>query len=225
MYKIIPAGENSILVSFSEKINSKFLPFIKNLSLKLEKKFPKFIIEIIPSYTTLHITYNLEYTEKKYKILIEEINKYKGNNKFSNSKLIKIPVYYGLDVGLDLEKILEEKKITLENFIKTHSSKEYLVYAIGFSPCFAFLGTIDKKIQKSRLKTPRIKIPAGSVALAEEQTAVYPLESSGGWNIVGKTFLDLSIKNPENINKFNIGDKVKFEPIDKETFIQNGGRL
>ena len=225
MHKVIPAGENSILIYFGKEIDSSLPAKIKKFSEVLEKKFPNFLIETIPSYTTLHITYNLDLYKKKYNELIEEIKKIPENKTTIKSRLINIPVYYGFEVGLDLETILKEKKITLDDFVKIHSSKEYLVHAVGFSPCFAFLGKVDKKIQKPRLKTPRVEISAGSVGIAEMQTAVYPINSSGGWNIVGKTFLDMSLKNPLNISKFNIGDRVKFNPVDKETFIQNGGKL
>ena len=225
MRKVISAGENSILIYFGKEIDSGLPAKIKKISEVLKKKFPNFVIETIPSYTTLHITYNLVFHKKKYNKLLEEVKKIPENKTPIKSRLINIPVYYGFEVGLDLETVLKEKKITLDDFIKIHSSKEYLVYAIGFSPCFAFLGKIDKKIQKPRLKTPRVEISAGSVGIAEKQTAVYPVNSSGGWNIVGKTFLDMSLKNPLNISKFNIGDRVKFNPIDKKTFIQNGGKL
>jgi len=225
MHKVTPAGENSILIYFGKEIDSSLPAKIKKISEVLKKKFPRFVIETIPSYTTLHITYNLHLHKKKYGELLREIKKIPEDKKPMKSRLINIPVYYGFEVGLDLETILEEKKMTLDKFIKIHSSKEYLVYAIGFSPCFAFLGKVDKRIQKPRLQTPRIEISAGSVGIAEKQTAVYPVNSSGGWNIVGKTFLDMSLKDPLNISKFNIGDRVRFNPIDKETFIQNGGKL
>jgi KipI family sensor histidine kinase inhibitor len=100
-----------------------------------------------------------------------------------------------------------------------------LIYAIGFSPAFAFLGEVDGRIQLPRLATPRIKIPAGSVGIAESQTAIYPADSSGGWNIVGRTLLDLSLNNPDNVDKFRVGDKVKFYSITRDEYIANGGLL
>jgi KipI family sensor histidine kinase inhibitor len=141
------------------------------------------------------------------------------------SKVIHIPVYYGFEVALDLEKLLAEKELTIDEFIHLHTSQTYQVYAIGFSPVFAFLGQVDEQIQAPRLATPRIKIPAGSVGIADRQTAVYPIDSSGGWNIVGRTILDLSLNDPKNLDKFKIGDKVKFYSISRDEFIRNGGQI
>ena len=87
------------------------------------------------------------------------------------------------------------------------------------------MGEVDKRIQSPRLATPRINIPAGSVGIAESQTAIYPTDSSGGWNIVGRTLLDLSLNNPENINKFKTGDRVKFYSITRDEYVNNGGQL
>jgi KipI family sensor histidine kinase inhibitor len=141
------------------------------------------------------------------------------------SNTTHIPVYYGLEVGLDLERLLAEKNLDLESFIELHTEQAYLIYAIGFSPAFAFLGEVDERIQLPRLPTPRIKIPAGSVGIAESQTAIYPADSSGGWNIVGRTLLDLSLNNPENVDKFRVGDKVKFYSITRDEYLKNGGLL
>jgi allophanate hydrolase subunit 1 len=84
---------------------------------------------------------------------------------------------------------------------------------------------VDERIQAPRLATPRIKIPAGSVGIADSQTAVYPADSSGGWNIIGRILLDLSLNNPENIHKFKTGDKVVFYPITRDEYLSNGGKL
>ena len=84
---------------------------------------------------------------------------------------------------------------------------------------------MDKQIQAPRLATPRIKIPAGSVGIADQQTAVYPTDSSGGWNIIGRTIVDLSLKNPDNLDKFEVGDQVEFYPITRDEFIRYGGQI
>ena len=124
MYKVVAAGENSILIYFGKNINSTLPGKIKNISEILKKKFPEFVIETIPSYTTLHITYSLDSYEEKYDELLKTIKEIPENKVFFKSKLINIPVYYGFEVGLDLEKILKEKKMTLNEFIKIHSSKD-----------------------------------------------------------------------------------------------------
>ncbi|SMN14981.1 Allophanate hydrolase 2 subunit 1 [uncultured Candidatus Thioglobus sp.] len=227
MHKIILAGEDSILIYFGSKINSALPKNIANFANTLKVEFSQLIINLTPSYTSLLVHYDL--SKVNYLTFSAEVQNLLTNFEFSNttedSNLICIPVYYGFESGLDLERLLAEKNLNLDEFIEIHSDQEYLVYAIGFSPVFAFLGEVDMRIQAPRLATPRIKIPAGSVGIADSQTAVYPTDSSGGWNIIGRTVQDLSLKNPDNLNKFKTGDQVKFYPITREEFIEYGGQL
>jgi KipI family sensor histidine kinase inhibitor len=227
MYKIILAGENSILIYFADKIDKSLPSNIANFANALKNKFTDVVIDLIPSYTSLLVTYNLN--KINYLQFSTNVQTLLDDFEFSsinqNSNLIRIPVYYDFATGLDLKRLLAEKNLTIKEFIKIHSSKSYLVYAIGFSPVFAFLGEVDKRIQAPRLSTPRIKIPAGSVGIADSQTAIYPTNSSAGWNIIGRTMLDLSLNNPDNLHKFKTGDRVKFYAISRDEFIKYGGKL
>ncbi len=227
MHKIILAGESSVLIYFGDKIDASLPKNIANFANKIKKQFSEIVIDLIPSYTSLLIHYDLnkigflEFSDQLENFIghyQEQVQEYSGNT-------IHIPVYYGLDSGLDLERLLAEKNLTLDEFIEIHSVQNYLVYAIGFAPNFAFLGEVDERIQAPRLETPRIKIPAGSVGIADSQTAVYPSESSGGWSIIGRTLLDLSISNPENTGRFKVGDCIKFYAITRDEYLKNGGRL
>ena len=227
MHKIILAGESSILIYFGDKIDDSLPGNIANFSNALKAHFSDLIISLTPSYTSLLVRYDLNATN--HFEFSSQVQNFLDNFEFvvvdEHSKLIHIPVYYGFETGLDLERLLAEKHLTIDEFIDIHSSKEYFVHAIGFSPVFAFLGQVDARIQAPRLATPRIKIPAGSVGIADSQTAVYPTKSSGGWNIIGRTLLDLSLNNPDNLNKFKAGDRVNFYPITRDEFIEHGGQL
>jgi KipI family sensor histidine kinase inhibitor len=227
MYKIILAGENSILIYFADKIDKSLPSNIANFTNALKIKYADVIIDLIPSYTSLLVTYNLnKINYLQFSTNVQTLlNGFEFSNFNQNSNLIRIPVYYDFATGLDLKRLLIEKNLTIEEFIKIHSSKSYLVYAIGFSPVFAFLGQVDARIQAPRLATPRIQIPAGSVGIADNQTAIYPTNSSAGWNIIGRTTLDLSLNNPDNLHKFKTGDRVKFYPISRDEFIKYGGKL
>ncbi|MBE8190557.1 MAG: 5-oxoprolinase subunit PxpB [Candidatus Thioglobus sp.] len=219
MLKIILAGEDSILIYFGDKIKPELVMKISAAAEQLSQELSDFIIDLTPSYTSLLLRYDLGKID--YQSLYDKVENCLKNpsaGKIKTGKLIEIPVHYGADFGLDLQQLLTQKNLKLEDFIQIHAAEEYLVYAIGFSPAFAFLGEVDKSIQAPRLATPRISIPAGSVGIAENQTGVYPNKSSGGWNIIGRTPLDLSLKNPANIDKFSIGDKVKFRPISRREF-------
>ncbi|QKQ24032.1 carboxyltransferase domain-containing protein [Candidatus Ruthia endofausta] len=227
MHKIILAGEHSLLIYFGHKIDPNLPKNIASFSEQLIAKFPNLIIDLTPSYTSLLVSYNLNLTTyQSFAKQVEQcLNAFEYKSNHVASTLLSIPVYYGFETGLDLERLLTEKQLDLNAFIDIHSSVEYLVYAIGFSPVFAFLGEVDSRIRAPRLATPRIKIPAGYVGVAQSQTAIYPTDSSGGWNIIGRTPIDLSLNNPSNIDKFKTGDRVKFYPINKNEYIKHGGKL
>lgn len=226
MFKIKLASENAIIIYFNETISPALTQRIASYTEAIKKELKELIVDIVPSYNSLLITYRLELIQ--HNEFCEKVNTILSNTnldaKTSSTETIAIPVYYNIEVGLDLERLLHEKKLDLETFVILHSEQAYFVYAIGFSPAFAFLGEVDERIQAPRLATPRIKIPAGSVGIANQQTAVYPIESSGGWNIVGRTPIDLSLNNPDNINRFKVGQQVKFKPIDKGTYLSMGGK-
>ncbi|HCV92643.1 MAG TPA: allophanate hydrolase subunit 1 [Gammaproteobacteria bacterium] len=227
MHNIVSAGENALLIYFGDKIDATLPEKIGNFANQLKNTLSDVIVDLIPSYTSLHVSYDLnKIAEQDLRTQIEQcLTQQESQSSILESNTTHIPVYYGLEVGLDLERLLAEKNLDLDVFIEIHTEQEYLIYAIGFSPAFAFLGEVDERIQLPRLPTPRIKIPAGSVGIAESQTAIYPADSSGGWNIVGRTLLDLSLNNPENVDKFRVGDKVKFYSITRDEYLKNGGLL
>ena len=227
MHNIVSAGENALLIYFGDKTDATLPEKIGNFANQLKNTLSDVIVDLIPSYTSLHVSYDLnKIAEQDLRTQIEQcLTQQESQSSVLESNTTHIPVYYGLEVGLDLERLLAEKNLDLDVFIEIHTEQEYLIYAIGFSPAFAFLGEVDERIQLPRLPTPRIKIPAGSVGIAESQTAIYPADSSGGWNIVGRTLLDLSLNNPENVDKFRVGDKVKFYSITRDEYLKNGGLL
>jgi KipI family sensor histidine kinase inhibitor len=221
------AGENAIIIYFGDRVSSDLIEKISFYTQSLTDELAELIIDVVPSYTSLMVSYKLNLVNHEdFCQQVEQILLSKSVvSDPGRSRVIEIPVYYDLDVGLDLEALLNYKNLSLEQFIEIHSSTKYLVYAIGFSPAFAFLGEVDPRIRKPRLQNPRIKIPAGSVGIADNQTAVYPTNSSGGWNIIGKTPMDLSLDNPENLTRFIVGDHVRFIPIDKQQYLYLGGLL
>jgi len=227
MHNIVSAGENAILIYFGDKIDASLPEKIGNFANQLKNTLSGVVIDVIPSYTSLHVSYDLN--KISFQAFFDKVegllDQQESNNLVLEPQTTHIPVYYGVEVGLDLERLLAEKNLDLNTFVDIYTSQEYLIYAIGFSPVFAFLGEVDERIQAPRLATPRIKIPAGSVGIAESQTAIYPTDSSGGWNIIGRTLLDLSLNNPENIDKFRVGDKVKFYAITRDEYLANGGEI
>jgi KipI family sensor histidine kinase inhibitor len=115
--------------------------------------------------------------------------------------------------------------LSREEVIALHSGQEYRVYAIGFSPGFCFMGNTDARLKVPRKASPRTRVPAGSVALADRQTAVYPCVSPGGWQIVGRTAVDMLALCQRSESPLQVGSRVRFEPVSLESFVQAGGRI
>ena len=128
-------------------------------------------------------------------------------------------------MALDADEICEHTGLTFEEVINIHASTTYRVYAIGFAPGFAYLGNTDSRIEIPRKQTPRLKVPPGSLAIADRQTAIYPKQSPGGWQIIGRTPVSLIDFERENLTVFEMGAQVTFTRIDKATFLKMGGVL
>ncbi len=219
------ASVDSIIIYFGDKISQEISKDVRGAFFALKNE--EWVKDIIPSYTSLFITYDV--LKFDYEDIVNKIKSKLENKNFQktddNSRLVEIPVFYDKGVGLDLERISNEKNLSIDEVINIHSQKEYFVYTIGFAPGFAYMGEVDKKIATPRLANPRVKIPKGSVALADIQTAIYPKESPGGWNIIGRTPLEMFSVDYDGFSYLKVGDRVKFKPISKDEFLSLGGEI
>lgn len=223
IFKIV--NVDSLIIYFGDKIDEDIALKIKKVYHSLRKLNLDGLIEIIPSYTSIFITFDIfKYDFETLKNIIEQNINLDLQENF-DEKIITVDVYYGTEVGFDLIDMSSKTKLSIEEIIQIHSSKLYDVYAIGFLPGFAYLASVDERIALPRLSTPRKIVPKGSVAIADTQTAIYPQQSPGGWNIVGKTVFELFDKKLDNLSPLNVGDKVKFNPISKDEFLNQGGIL
>ncbi|MBU0924034.1 5-oxoprolinase subunit PxpB [bacterium] len=223
LFKI--ASVDSLIIYFGKSIDEQIALNVKKAYLCLKKLDIEGIIEIIPSYTSIFISYDIfKFDFESLKELLENSINLESNESFEE-KIISIDVYYGQEVALDLLDMSLKTNLSIEEIIEIHSSKLYDVYAIGFLPGFAYLASVDERIALPRLSTPRKQIPKGSLAIANTQTAIYPQSSPGGWNIIGRTTMELFDKKLEKLSPLSVGDKVKFNPISKEVFLSQGGSL
>jgi len=221
------ASVDSLIIYFGEVISSEVAKEVRKVFYTLKEAKIEGIIEIIPSYTTVMISY--DFVKYSYIQISEKIQKaLKNTQGFETqmpSRSVVLPVYYGEEVGLDLSDMAKNKGISEEEIIQIHTNQEYFVYAIGFAPGFPYMGEVDERIATPRLANPRAKVPKGSVGIADKQTAVYPRQSPGGWNIIGRTPVEMFDINYEGFSYFRVGDKVKFASISKDEFIKQGGVL
>ena len=135
-------------------------------------------------------------------------------------RTIEIPVVYGDEYGPDLEWVAAYHNITPQDVIRLHTRPTYLVYMIGFMPGYPYMGEIPDELVTPRRKTPRTRVPKGSVGIAQKQTGIYPFTSPGGWQIIGQTPVQLfdSRRNPPSL--LEMGDRVKFFAVTAEEIAQ-----
>lgn len=223
------AGDKSIVVEFgdliSEEINKKVVSLMEAIE---NSAINDFIDEMIPTYRSLMINYNP--LKIDFDSLLKEVKLLEKNIKSSGAikkNIIEIPVLYGGEYGPDIENVAKHNNLSIEEVIKIHIEKEYLIYMLGFTPGFPYLGGMDERIETPRLKIPRTKIPGGSVGIASKQTGVYPIDSPGGWQLIGRTPLKLYDPDKESPILLKAGNYIKFIPITKEEFdklsAENGG--
>ena len=193
----------------NKEINSNVIKYFKNI----KKKEIEGINNLTPSYNKLIISFDLKVTNfNRLKKIIENLEL----NKIEKLKrnIIKIPICCEKKFALDIKQIEEKLKISETKIYEKFFSKEYFCYMTGFIAGLPFLGDIDKKIQLKRLETPRVKIPKGSVGLAEQFCNIYTSESPGGWNIIGNTPINIFDKTKESKpNLISPGDTVVFNQI------------
>ncbi|HHF0483282.1 5-oxoprolinase subunit B family protein [Vibrio antiquarius] len=222
-FSISLISECSIFIKFDENISENA---VGELARNIKDTLASIIMNVVPSYQTILIDYlPFRINEKD---LVHKLHQM--ISKFDTQSLslvqpnhITIPVYYSEETALDLPRF-QDRGLSLDALISLHTQAEYAVSAIGFAPGFAFLSDVDTQLHMPRLATPRTRVPAGSVGIADSKTAVYPSDSPGGWNIIGRSPLPLFSDTPPFI-PFEVGDKVTFNAISKQKFIELGGVL
>ena len=198
----------------SQEINSKVIKYFKNI----KKKEIEGIINLTPSYNKLIISFDLKVTNyNSLKKIIENLELNKTEKLESN--IIKIPICCEKEFAFDIKQLEEKLKISETKIYEKFFSKEYFCYMTGFIAGLPFLGDLDLSLKTKRLETPRVKIPKGSVGIAEQFCNIYTFESPGGWNIIGNTPINVFDKTKEKEpNLINPGDTVIFEKISKSQY-------
>ena len=226
-YKISIAGENSLIIYFDDRASDRNSALIAETVNTLKASIGCFIIDLVPSYASLLVIYDSLLTDHHLmKLEIEKsLKKIASTESSNNGTLVELPVYYSPESGPDLQSLSKLVGLSTREIIELHQSIDYRVYAMGFAPGFAYLGEIDSRIAAPRLQTPRLKVPAGSVAIADRQTAVYPCQSPGGWNLIGlcpETMFDMAKTPPTPIK---VGDRVRFQQVTRREYMALGGEI
>lgn len=218
--RFLKAGDSSLIIELGNEISPIINYNLKKITDYLDSLKHPAIKDLLPTYRSVIVYYDpLLITFEELKDIVEKNCKIDDTNVDSMKKfIVEIPVLYGGEYGPDIENITTHNNLSIEEVIKIHTSGEYLVYMLGFTPGFPYLGGMDKRIATPRLKTPRTKIPGGSVGIAGEQTGVYPIESPGGWQLLGRTPLNFFDPNNEKPFLINAGEYIKFVQISEEEY-------
>jgi KipI family sensor histidine kinase inhibitor len=217
--RYLPFGETGVLVEFGQAISLDLNRRVVALQEAILSCDIAHVEELVPTYRSLLVKYDPgKTTYEQLVFLIKEIESGLETAKEEQGKKVIVPVVYGGDYGPDLRNVAHHARLTEEEIIKLHSEKPYRVYMIGFVAGFPYLGEVPEEIAMPRLESPRLRVPAGSVGIAEKQTGIYPIEAPGGWRIIGRTPFKLfdPLKNPPA--RLKAGDTVKFEPVSEEKF-------
>lgn len=217
--RFLLAGDKGLVVEFGNKIDPDINNKVRALKESLEASPIPGIEELMPTYRAILIYYNPLQIEIKelMRILMKRL---KDVQEFipPPPRRITVPVCYGGEYGPDMESVCEHTGLSINEVIQIHTSVEYLVYAVGFTPGFPLLGGMDQRIECPRLKIPRTKIPGGSVGIGGKQTGIYPIDSPGGWQLIGRTPIKLFNPNSEPPVLFAQGDYIRFKSISSNEY-------
>jgi inhibitor of KinA len=220
-----PLGDQAVLISFGNSISQELSRTVYSLYHALRKHADPSWLDFIPAYASVTIVFDAkQYAAQSTSVYETQVKKIKAvaalgtATQDQQKRIVRIPVCYHTDFALDSASLCKRMKLTKEQLITLHTENSYFVYMIGFLPGFAYMGSVDPRIASPRLDKPRTHVPSGSVGIAGFQTGIYPFDSPGGWNIIGRTPLNMFDLNKEASTLLQPGDEVHFYPIDVNTF-------
>ncbi|SMC51999.1 5-oxoprolinase subunit PxpB [Pedobacter africanus] len=210
-----PLGDSAVVMQFGDVISKTINLQVRAVAAWLDEYTFEGFVEYVPAFTSITIYYEpwlLKYDE--IVLLLQEMTGAIDDTEMQEQSAVRIiPVHYGGAMGPDLEYVANYHHISMDEVIALHTQPEYLVYMIGFAPGFPYLGGMDERIATPRKENPRPKIPRGAVGIAGSQTGVYPMETPGGWQLIGQTPLELFDIGKEEPALLKAGDRVRFSPV------------
>jgi len=229
-FTVYPISEKAVTIEFGNSINQHLLYTITAFAELLQQNPFAGMTGMVPAYSTLTVYFDPLIVAKadvagnsaleKVTAYFDQLKQHALKTSIRESDIITIPVCYGEDFGPDLEEVARINDLTTDEVIRLHGSVTYLVHLIGFMPGFAYLGGMPQAIMAPRKARPRPDVPAGAVGIAGLQTGIYPLQSPGGWQIIGQTPLKMFDAGRAEPSLLKAGDRVKFEAINLSEFKQ-----
>ena len=213
------SGDRALLAEYGDGIDPVVNEKVRAVTALLKKNLPAGVEAVVPAYRSLSLLYDpLVTNPARLAEILQALETDFRVAPVAEPKVVPIPVCYGGEFGPDIGVVAEHTGLREEEITAIHASVDYPIYMIGFTPGFCYLGGLDPRLQTPRRKTPRTNLPAGSVGVAESQTGMYPVESPGGWQIIGRTPLRLFAPARENPFLYEAGDRIRFVPIAQAEF-------
>ena len=218
-YSLYPFGDAALIAETTEEISESAYRRIQGLARAITENPPKGVLELIPAYRSLLVVYDSLFTDySSMETMIRGLTSYVEVVVDPAVEIVRIPVCYESPYCLDLEEVARHTGLSPREVVELHTAGTYLVYMIGFTPGFPYLGGMSERIAAPRRLSPRTRIPAGSVGIADRQTGIYPMASPGGWNIIGRTPTTLFDPAREPPALLKAGQYIHFDPICSDEF-------
>jgi inhibitor of KinA len=217
---VVPLSDIAVVIELGEEIDQATHQKVRRVAHLIDSGSPEGMVEYIPAFTTVTVIYDplvtsYELFSKRLQTLLDQPP---AESAALEDRRVDIPVCYGGDFGPDLDGVASHTGLSSAEVIAIHSEPEYLVYMIGFAPGFPYLGGMPERLASPRRESPRAKIPAGSVGIAGSQTGVYPIETPGGWQLIGRTPLRLFRPEKNEPSLLRTGDRVRFHAIEQDEY-------
>lgn len=218
-YEIRPEGDSALLIVFGTEISRDTNRLVSAAARRVREQGIRGVVDMIPAFVSLLVCYDPRVIScGALRARLETILQAEAETRETAGRVFEIPVCYGGEFGPDLPDIASHAGLTEREVVDIHTSRDYLVYMLGFLPGFCYLGGLDERIHTPRLETPRLKIPAGSVGIGGSQTGIYPLESPGGWRLMGKTPVRTWDPDRDVPILMQAGDSIRFVEITAAEF-------
>ncbi len=235
-YELYPLGDAALVVNFGDVIGEQIQRRVQVLTRCLQERSLPWLIELVPAFTSVTVYYDpllvmqsvgrcgqgasgdVSSIYESVCDMVEQVVRQMPDAGSFQAREVEIPVCYGGEYGPDLAEVAEGNGLWADEVVRIHCSGEYRVYLIGFAPGFPYLGGMSERIAAPRRSSPRLQIPAGSVGIAGRQTGVYPIETPGGWQLIGRTPIPLFLPDADPPSLLQAGDVVRFKSITAEEY-------
>ena len=222
--RIEVAAIDCLILRLFDVIDDTNVAWLLSATERLRATFSSALVELVPSYTTLMLQYDLAQMDdlQARALCVQALSGLEPADT-ERGRELTLPVWYHSSVGPDLVPLAQQRGVSVNELIALHSGRVYSVFALGFAPGFAFMGLVDPRLVSPRLATPRQRVAAGSVGIAEQQTAIYPAVSPGGWHLVGRSPARLFDPALDGFSLLRPGDRVRFLSVQRDEFLRLGG--